>query len=216
MHASLGNDEGTILRYAPHENTILNAIYLQLLESEEPDKEYLMEFIQSISHSTSNSAIRWVGYRDMVDLWDVVKKYYYNPLTKGSNSIKDVLPATITSSEFLQKKYSQELKICGITSRNFPDDHIWLKIEEGRVINPYHMLPPVFDDWTEEDIENTLSEIEDITNGGAALTAYGKLQFLDMEESEKEELTKALLKYCELDTLAMVMIFEHFYDLIKP
>ena len=59
-------------------------------------------------------------------------------------------------------------------------------------------------------------EIENIANGGAALTAYSQLQYSDMQKSEIEELTKALLKYCELDTLAMVMIFEHFKeDLIK-
>ena len=77
------------------------------------------------------------------------------------------------------------------------------------------MLPSVFQNWTEEEIENTLSEIEDIANGGAALTAYSKLQYSDMGKVEVEELTKALLKYCELDTLAMVMIFEHFKELVN-
>jgi hypothetical protein len=33
-----------------------------------------------------------------------------------------------------------------------------------------------------------------------------------MKDSERVELSKALLKYCELDTLAMVMIFEHFKE----
>jgi hypothetical protein len=37
-----------------------------------------------------------------------------------------------------------------------------------------------------------------------------------MLERERAEITNALLKYCELDTLAMVMIYEHFKgDLIK-
>ncbi len=34
-----------------------------------------------------------------------IKKYYYNPATNGSNSLKDVLPATINSSDFLKEKY---------------------------------------------------------------------------------------------------------------
>ncbi len=83
----LENDNGTIFRYAPHENTIVNAIYNQLVDSDERDKNELMAFIQSISHSTGKSAVNWCGERDMVDLWMVVKKYYYNPYTKGSNSI---------------------------------------------------------------------------------------------------------------------------------
>jgi uncharacterized protein YprB with RNaseH-like and TPR domain len=47
---------------------------------------------------------------------------------------------------------------------------------------------------------------------GAALTAYAKLQYQDMTENERKEITKGLLKYCELDTLAMVMIYEHFKE----
>ena len=35
-----------------------------------------------------------------------------------------------------------------------------------------------------------------------------------MTEKERTEITKALLKYCELDTLAMVMIYEHFKEII--
>ena len=48
-----------------------------------------------------------------------------------------------------------------------------------------------------------------IANGGAALTAYSELQFADYVESEA--LAKALLRYCELDTMAMVFIWEYFY-----
>jgi len=87
-----------------------------------------------------------------------------------------------------------------------------LQMDGKDVKNPYKMLPALFANWTEEQIANTLSEIDDIANGGAALTAYGKLQYTDMEQAEIDELTSALLKYCELDTLAMVMIFEHFKE----
>ena len=74
-------------------------------------------------------------------------------------------------------------------------------------------MPPVFDNWTEEEIESSISEITDINEGGAALTAYGKLQYTDMEQGEIDEITSSLLKYCELDTLAMVMIYEHFKEI---
>ena len=35
------------------------------------------------------------------------------------------------------------------------------------------------------------------------------LQYSDMEIKEREAIIDALLRYCELDTLAMVMIYEH-------
>jgi glutamate 5-kinase len=36
----------------------------------------------------------------------------------------------------------------------------------------------------------------------------------DMEDREREELIDKLLRYCELDTLAMVMLYEHFVEII--
>jgi hypothetical protein len=215
LKKALETDDGSIFKYSSHENTILNAIYVQLLASDETDKKELIDFIQHISHSKRDSATLWKGERDMVDLWEVEKRYYYNPLTKGSNSIKAVLPASLSSSTFLQEKYSQSINKINVTSKNFPENHIWLGIDNGVVKSPYKMLPPVFKDWSVEELENTLSDIEDISDGGAALTAYGKLQYTDMEQEEVEELSSALLKYCELDTLAMVMIFEHFKELVE-
>jgi len=212
LKTALENDEGTILRYSSHENTILNAICTQIRTSGEQDREELMAFIQHISHSKKDSTRRWSGDRDMVDLWEVVKKYYYNPHTKGSNSIKAVLPAALYSSEYLRNKYSKSIGEIGLSSKNFLSDHVWLEMDGEDVKSPYKMLPALFADWTEEQIANTLSEIDDIDNGGAALTAYGKLQYTDMEQAEIDELTSSLLKYCELDTLAMVMIFEHFKE----
>ncbi|MGJ8665991.1 MAG: DUF2779 domain-containing protein [Patiriisocius sp.] len=213
LRDALINYDGTIFRYSHHENTILNAIYIQLKDSDEPDKEDLMSFIQTISHSKRESAIKWSGERDMVDLWDLEKRFYYNPLTKGSNSLKEVLPASINSSPYLLKKYSQSIGEINLTSKNFSDNHVWLKQENGNVLNPYKLLPPVFEDWTEDALVNTLSEIEGIADGGAALTTYSKMQYTDMTQAEIDELSIALFRYCELDTLAMVMVYEHFKEL---
>lgn len=37
-----------------------------------------------------------------------------------------------------------------------------------------------------------------------------------MSDYERQEIRKALLKYCELDTLAMVMIYEGLKDFVEP
>ena len=101
LKKALEKESGTIFRFHNHENTILNAIYNQLIESEEIDKDSLMSFIQKISHSTDKSAVKWKGERDMVDLWVIAKNFYFNPLTKGSNSLKDILPAALNKSHYL-------------------------------------------------------------------------------------------------------------------
>jgi hypothetical protein len=38
------------------------------------------------------------------------------------------------------------------------------------------------------------------------------MQYTDMSDQERESLSQALKKYCELDTLAMVMIWEGFRE----
>ena len=53
-----------------------------------------------------------------------------------------------------------------------------------------------------------LTEEDEIREGGAAMTAYARLQFEEMSEYERGDIRRALLQYCELDTLAMVMIYE--------
>jgi hypothetical protein len=89
-------------------------------------------------------------------------------------------------------------------------------MQGDRVLNPYKILPPLFENWNEIEIEENLSEMENIADGGAALTAYAKLQYMDMTTKERLEISQGLLKYCELDTLAMVMIYEHFrHDVIN-
>ena len=205
---------GTIFRYSTHENSVLNAIYNQLLESDETDKNELCAFIQTITQSTKNSVTEWLGERNMVDLCEVYKSFYFDPNTKGSNSIKAVLPALMKRSEFLKTKYSQEIGKIGLTSKNFSPNHIWLSLDKTSEVNPYKSLPQVFNEWTNDELDEIFSDMEDLNNGGAALTAYGFIQYTDMSSNERNSLANALLRYCELDTLAMVMIYEHFLEVV--
>ena len=209
LKSELSKDDGTIFRYSNHENTILVSIYFQLQASSESDRVELCEFIQSITQlKEKKSVFIWKGARNMVDLCQVVKDYYYNPLMKGSNSIKAVLPAILGTSEFLQKKYAKSISEIGLSSLNFSSTHVWLAIQNGVVESPYDRLPKLFENWDYYQRKELLSEIEEVSNGGAAMMVYSKLQYEDMAVSERKELVKGLLKYCELDTLAMVMLFE--------
>lgn len=219
LKKSLEKDSGSIFRYASHENTVLNKIIDQLNESEETDKMELIEFLNSI---TCEKSLR-VGERNMIDLQQMVKDYYYNPLTGGSNSLKFVLPAILASSPYLQNKYSQPIGKIGLNSKNFPSEHVWLAFEDEittttenpKVVNPYNRLPQLFENWTDEELEEVYFEGEKLENGGAAMMAYAKLQYVDMSPAEREVLKQGLLKYCELDTLAMVMLYEHFrYEVV--
>lgn len=212
LKEALTKDSGSIFRYSSHENTYLNHIYSQLKEDDIPDKEELLSFVKLITTSKRDSTEKWSGERNMLDLCEWVKRYYYDPYTGGSNSIKKVLPAVLNSSSYIQEKYSQPIYgTPDIPSYNF-ESFTWIKKENGEVKDPYSLLPKIFEDASEHDLETLLFEDDELADGGAALTAYAKLQFTEISDLEREALKKALLKYCELDTLAMVLIFEAFRE----
>ena len=219
LKEELEHDEGSIFRYAAHENTYLNFIYRQLQadKNDVSDSKDLCDFIHTITKAPKNSAEKWEGTRSMIDMLKLVKRYYYHPDTHGSNSIKYVLPAMLNGSEFLKKKYSKPIYGAdgGIKSLNYKDWR-WIEVEDGRVSDPYKLLPKLFQDISDKDFEllSLLSQDDELREGGAAMTAYAKMQFGEMSDYERRELQKGLLKYCELDTLAMVMLYEGWKDLI--
>ena len=210
LKKAVGGDEGTIFRYWTHENSVLNDIREQLESSKEADKDELIAFIESITDDAE---------RTMVDIAKSVLKYYYHPSMKGSNSIKAVLPAILNSSELIKSKYSKPIYgTPEMPSLNL-ENKVWIEYEEDgkTVINPYKLLPSVssYIDVSDEALDALGDEEKDetVANGGAALAAYAKLQFSDTQMSQALE--KALLCYCELDTLAMVFIWEYFYDMCR-
>ena len=126
---------------------------------------------------------------------------------------KQILPAIIHDCPMVAERYSQPGKYgrgLECSSRNF-DDHVWICDEKNR--DPYKTLLPLtdFEGVTDEDL---FDDLEGVSDGTAAMTAYNKLQWSFIGDSERLALRNALLQYCELDTLAMVMLWEHFGEVV--
>ncbi len=208
--------KGTIFRYSHHENSILNNIKEQLGNSKETDKEELIAFIQLITQDKDENKKNIAGERNMVDLLELVKKYYYHPMMKGSNSIKVVLPAVLNDSAFLKEKYSE----ANYLGRNFKNKQ-WFVIDEKTNLakDPYKLLPPIENSMGEieidDDAEEDFSDGKQINSGGPAMMAYAEMQFSETTIEKQQAIKNALLRYCELDTLAMVMIWEHWRSLVR-
>ena len=259
LRKQLCKDEGSVFRYATHENTILNAIRVQLMASKEKDKDELIEFIESITYEKGNDKAgipSREGDRNMIDLCEVVKRFYWHPIMKGSNSIKQVLPAILNSGTYLQEKYGKpiygsEIKSCNYTAES-PLTLI-VKNESGEVQNPYKALPQlkeIQDEligeiaaqglWSKEELEQYVQSAsademdadEDtrINNGGLPLVLFRSFQALDPSVDWEKAITaanpskdaikynalrKGLLKYCELDTMSMVLIWEYFNNAVN-
>lgn len=219
---------GTVFRYHNHENTVLRNIRKKLVQtqlSEVPDKDELIEFIDLITKATGDEVKEigeFVGARPMVDLHRLVQEGYYSKHAGGSISLKAVLPSILNDAEKVAMIYRQPGvygKGLAIESLNFggSDGHVWLQTEKGN--DPYKTLPAIF--GTEHAKLNEMlarlagDDDEDgvINQGGLAMTAYNYTQFNSISDSERRSIEQALLRYCELDTLAMVMLVQGLFAL---
>ncbi len=197
LYNVLGDNEGSIFMYSNYENYVLKSVKKRM---ENFDKLYYrkqIEFLDFITFSPNENPPE----RALIDLKDIVLKHYYHPSMKGSNSLKAVLPAIMQSSTFLKQKYSKPLEF----GKNLKGK-IFFKEENGNVLDPYKLLPKI--DSNVSSSNTFFGEL--LADGAAAMKAFQLIQFSTIiSDEEKENLIKALKNYCELDTLAMVMLFEH-------
>ena len=112
-------DEGTIFMWAPHENTILNAVLTQMGERNYKNPA-LKKWLKSVIRTGTGHPER------LVDMNQLTVKHYFHPLMKGRTSIKVVCDALWKISPQLRAQYPE-----------------YIKQEDGAVLSPYATLPPL-------------------------------------------------------------------------
>jgi len=211
LKAELENDQGTVFMWSSHENTILNKILDQIEATTHPppDGTALREFMRSLVKG---------GDRGIYDLCRLSREAYFHVSTKGSSSIKKVLPAVMATSPFLRNAYGQANygSSGGIPSKNYSGFAWWQADENGNPKDPYSLLKTYAEDLLGETVLPT-EDPDDlvVAEGGAATTAYARLQFETLNPATRAKINEALLRYCELDTLAMVMIVQAWRDFLE-
>src|SRR4030095_8098430 len=154
LKKALEGDEGTIFMYSSYENTVLNSVRDQLLTSSETDQMELVKFIEHITKRKGEKKLEIIGDRCMVDLLEVIKNFYYHPIARGSNSIKKILPAILESNVQLQSQYARPIYgTSEFPSKNFTNQ-VWVKYgKDNKPLDPYQLLEPIFENYTEEGLE---------------------------------------------------------------
>lgn len=218
-----GQLQGTVFRYHNHENTVLRSLIKTIKEADEaiaPDAEDLLAFIDLITRSTREETKIYgpfEGEKAMVDLHRLIQEGYYSAKACGSISLKFMLPAILHDAPGIADLYRHP-GVYGvglpIQSLNFhsTQGHVWLQADKGN--DPYKTLPGIFGP-EHSDLNEMLLRLagddEDegaINQGGLAMTAYNYTQFNCLSETERLSIEQALLRYCELDTLAMVIMVQ--------
>ena len=212
----LESDSGSVFQYGRHERTTLRDIAAQLAadESKPADAAELLGFIECLAPESKDTEKSREG-RVLIDLHKVVSRFHYTPAMQGSISLKKVLVAILNDSTILKSQYSAPVygSTTGIPSLNF-ENHSWITFKQGKVVDPYRLLGPLLQDVSEHD-STILDNDEELRDGGAALVAYARLQSEDMPDACREKIKSALLRYCELDTLAMVFLYEAWKELLS-
>jgi hypothetical protein len=212
LREALSGNNGTVVHWWHHEKNVLKELRKQVLDSAEADSASLLDFIDSMIDE---------GTGRLADLGTLVSKTGFFQGTNGRSSIKKVLPAILGRSNFLRERYSQPIYgTAEMPSLNFPAGWIWLRDENGQVVDPYKLLDPIFLD---SELNAAIEQGEDedagderfIANGGGAIVAYAELQSPQLSEEGRQRLELQLKRYCELDTLAMVMIYEALIEWIN-
>ena len=160
----------------------------------------------------------------MVDLQKVVLHTYISRHAGGSNSLKYILPAILMDAPETAAKYSSpgrygkglEMPSLNIDT---PEGHVWL--QAGSDGNPYKTLPPLIDlaGVSSEDVDEILAGLMGsegdgrLDQGGLAMAAYHLTRYTDVGDDARATLKQSLLRYCELDTLAMCMLADGLREL---
>lgn len=216
LRTALGSDQGTIIHWWSHEKTVLGELRKEIADSVEIDRTELVDFIDSLLKPSGGRDAR------LVDLGlPLVSRLAYFPGTEGRSSIKKVLPAVLRQSAYLQGRYSRPIYgTPAMPSLNFNAPWAWIQYDNGSVRDPYELLDPLFQDKDLNTMVEALEASEDssssfIANGGAAMMAYGQLQRWDLSTQDRKCYEEQLKRYCELDSLGMVMVFEALQDWVK-
>lgn len=128
--------------------------------------------------------IRGVVDTRIVDLHRWAETQYYHPGTRGRTSIKVVLDALWKSDAAMRAQFEN-----------------WSGLVADATTDPYSSLPPV-------EINGVW---QDVHEGTGAMRAYQEMMYGvgSSVADTKARWAELLRQYCKLDTMSMVLIFEH-------
>lgn len=186
---------GTALMRATHENTTLRAIRNQMEAYGEHDPE-LAAWLDDVVKFDKND----VGW--LTDMDALARKGYFHPSTRAKTSIKFTLPAVLNAHR--SERIPQWLQ-------NFHEGVNLLGRDAAGLINPYKLLPAIrlIDSYAPGEEED--GDDYHVNEGTGAMRAYQDMLYgLAKDDAvKKDKLREALRIYCKWDTLAMVVIWEH-------
>ncbi|MDZ4849978.1 MAG: DUF2779 domain-containing protein [Pirellulaceae bacterium] len=189
-------DKGTAITWSPYENTQLTNLQAWIQANPESVPAGLTDWLESLLASWNTNYA--TNSPRLVDQHALVGPCWFHPLMKGQTSLKVALPSALAVAVPGRiDRWLAEVDLLDPQSGKRPDD-------------PYAMLPSLGIEGLKS------SELEDdafggVTDGVEAMRAYQDMIYGKhmSDPGRHQQISDALLRYCRLDTLAQLIIWEH-------
>jgi len=175
-------NSGTLVHYSPYEKQALH----KLLKIVSRSSRFQESFIGGLQEMISGNDSVYSQDR-FIDLSKWVRDFYFNSAMNGSLGLKQIFMSVLKISDSAKAKYSEKITGTGI---DFPVVEL---NESGGIKDPYSRM------------RTSSIPIED---GSSAMYAWIYSRMSNMND-ENEAIYKELETYCNLDSLAMVILVEH-------
>jgi hypothetical protein len=172
-------DKGSVLTWAHHERSVLADIAAQMKKYRQDDAD-LADWLAHTVHEDGGR---------ILDLNKVTLKNYFHPEMKGKTSLKAVLPAVWNNDP-------------GLHEIPWLAKYVEYDGDGGKVLDPYKTLRAL----------EIAGQAEAIREGTGAMRAYQHMVYgtgQDAPAETKEKWRRLLLQYCELDTIAMLVVWTY-------
>lgn len=177
-------ERGTVVIWSPYERTILRQQRDQLIAYGHDTPE-LLAWLEPFAAKDHPDT-------RLLDQHRLCERHYFHPEMHGRTSIKWVLDAIWQDDPEVRRQFGQ-----------------WMGNDAYEVadgLGPYDAMPAVI-------VGDTTLNVAD---GTGAMRAYQAMLYGDPVDRERHaaQWAELLLRYCKLDTLAMVLIWEHWGRLV--
>ncbi len=176
-------DRGTLIAWGNHENSVLRQLCYQIPDP--PLQKWLASIVNFGDRPRPHRPDPTISLR-ILDLHEIARKHYMHPRLNGKTSLKTMVAAVWQTHPYLQR---------------LPHLQPYVVYQDGELLSPYAALPtPMLE-----------GQPLSIREGEEALLAYQDVLFGQYRDrpAAKAVIGEALRQYCQLDTLAMTVLWHH-------
>jgi hypothetical protein len=187
-------EHGTIYHWADYEVVVTQELANEIRGDE--SKADLVSWVDRNWGTNAKAKKLAVKSERCLDLLEISRGHFYDQDMKGSHSIKKVLPV-VWKNPAIQKLFPK-----------------YAVDEKGQPVkSPYDALPALtLQDTKDNALDlSKLDELDVVKNGPGAMLAYEHIRYglAASDQAARKSMRRQLMRYCELDTAAMVMVWKY-------